>query len=215
MAQSLHVKSFTSEISSLCLFVCGHISEFKSMFVFCSVEVVDGERRANLHHSCSAATTAPACAFQGNNTHTHANSQVPAQHYYPLNLTWPLNTISLFIYWKWCVAVCLPASLSHSCVCLPPQIAPVEIDESYDEMKQDARTCLSLMSQGLLYPEHIPLVLAALEEVRTHSRMLITHAALWTCCQCFNPNAAQDAGLEKEQPGVIVKREEKVKVFLL
>ncbi|KAG7228067.1 hypothetical protein INR49_005689 [Caranx melampygus] len=44
-------------------------------------------------------------------------------------------------------------------------IAPVEIDESYDEMKQDARTCLSLMSQGLLYPEHIPLVLAALEEM--------------------------------------------------
>uniref|UniRef100_A0A3B5LCD9 Proteasome activator Blm10 mid region domain-containing protein n=1 Tax=Xiphophorus couchianus TaxID=32473 RepID=A0A3B5LCD9_9TELE len=41
----------------------------------------------------------------------------------------------------------------------------LEIDESYDEMKQDARTCLSLMSQGLLYPEHIPLVLAALEEM--------------------------------------------------
>ncbi|KAA8581409.1 hypothetical protein FQN60_002990 [Etheostoma spectabile] len=45
------------------------------------------------------------------------------------------------------------------------KIAPVEIDESYDEMKQDARVCLSLMSQGLLYPEHIPLVLAALEEM--------------------------------------------------
>ncbi|XP_037134484.1 proteasome activator complex subunit 4B-like isoform X1 [Syngnathus acus] len=45
------------------------------------------------------------------------------------------------------------------------KIAPVEIDESYDEMKQDARTCLSLMSQGLLYPQHIPLVLAALEEM--------------------------------------------------
>ncbi|XP_061787911.1 proteasome activator complex subunit 4B-like [Nerophis lumbriciformis] len=45
------------------------------------------------------------------------------------------------------------------------KIAPVEIDESYDEMKQDARTCLSLMSQGLLYPQHIALVLAALEEM--------------------------------------------------
>ncbi|KAM9425985.1 proteasome activator complex subunit 4B [Pholidichthys leucotaenia] len=45
------------------------------------------------------------------------------------------------------------------------KIAPVEIDESYDEMKQDARTCLSLMSQGLLYPEHIPPVLAVLEEM--------------------------------------------------
>ncbi|XP_028286764.1 proteasome activator complex subunit 4B [Parambassis ranga] len=45
------------------------------------------------------------------------------------------------------------------------KIAPVEIDESYDEMKQDARTCLSLMSQGLLYPEHIPQVVAALKEM--------------------------------------------------
>ncbi|XP_068162395.1 proteasome activator complex subunit 4B-like [Antennarius striatus] len=45
------------------------------------------------------------------------------------------------------------------------KIAPVEIDENYDEMKQDARTCLSLMSQGLLYFEHIPLVLTALEEM--------------------------------------------------
>ncbi|XP_028331301.1 proteasome activator complex subunit 4B [Gouania willdenowi] len=43
------------------------------------------------------------------------------------------------------------------------KIAPVEIDESYDEMKQDARTCLSLMSQGLLYPQQIPLFRAALE----------------------------------------------------
>ncbi|KAK2820550.1 hypothetical protein Q5P01_023509 [Channa striata] len=30
------------------------------------------------------------------------------------------------------------------------RIAPVEIDESYDEIKQDACTCLSLVSQGLL-----------------------------------------------------------------
>ncbi|XP_056286378.1 proteasome activator complex subunit 4B-like [Pseudoliparis swirei] len=49
------------------------------------------------------------------------------------------------------------------------KIATVEIDESDDEMKQDARTCLSLMSQGLLYPEHIPLVLAALEEMAGRS----------------------------------------------
>jgi len=134
--------------------------------------MVDGECWANVHHSCSAAAAAAASAFQGKNTHTHTqthtNSQVPAQHYYPLNLTCPLNSISLFIYSKWCVAVSSYLSVSL-CVCRSLQIAPVEIDESYDEMKQDARTCLSLMSQGLLYPEHIPMVLAALEEVCTHT----------------------------------------------
>lgn len=45
------------------------------------------------------------------------------------------------------------------------QIAPVENDDSYDELKRDAKTCLSLMSQGLLYTEQIPLVLIALQEV--------------------------------------------------
>lgn len=49
------------------------------------------------------------------------------------------------------------------CICL--QIAPVENDDSYDELKRDAKTCLSLMSQGLLYPEQIPLVLKVLNEV--------------------------------------------------
>lgn len=44
------------------------------------------------------------------------------------------------------------------------QIAPVENDDSYDELKRDAKTCLSLMSQGLLYPEQIPMVLSALQE---------------------------------------------------
>lgn len=64
-------------------------------------------------------------------------------------------------------------------------------------MKQDARTCLSLMSQGLLYPEHIPLVLAALEEVicahahiHTHTQPH-THTGPPACCQCSEPNAAQ------------------------
>lgn len=46
------------------------------------------------------------------------------------------------------------------------QIAPVENDDSYDELKRDAKTCLSLMSQGLLYPDQIPLVLEVLQEVR-------------------------------------------------
>ncbi|XP_016892945.1 proteasome activator complex subunit 4A isoform X2 [Cynoglossus semilaevis] len=45
------------------------------------------------------------------------------------------------------------------------KIAPVENDDSYDEMKRDAKTCLSLMSQGLLYTEQIPMVLSALQEI--------------------------------------------------
>uniref|UniRef100_A0A8D3EDD9 Proteasome activator subunit 4 n=1 Tax=Scophthalmus maximus TaxID=52904 RepID=A0A8D3EDD9_SCOMX len=45
------------------------------------------------------------------------------------------------------------------------KIAPVENDDSYDELKRDAKTCLSLMSQGLLYPEQIPMVLSALQEI--------------------------------------------------
>ncbi|MGH0136569.1 UNVERIFIED_CONTAM: hypothetical protein FKN15_062569 [Acipenser sinensis] len=44
------------------------------------------------------------------------------------------------------------------------KIAPVENDDSYDEMKRDAKTCLSLMSQGLLYPQQIMLVLPVLKE---------------------------------------------------
>uniref|UniRef100_A0A8C1B7R2 Proteasome activator subunit 4 n=1 Tax=Cyprinus carpio carpio TaxID=630221 RepID=A0A8C1B7R2_CYPCA len=53
------------------------------------------------------------------------------------------------------------------------KIAPVENDDSYDEMKRDAKTCLSLMSQGLLYSEQIPQVLSALEEI---SRISSWHA---------------------------------------
>uniref|UniRef100_A0A672KRB5 Proteasome activator subunit 4 n=1 Tax=Sinocyclocheilus grahami TaxID=75366 RepID=A0A672KRB5_SINGR len=49
------------------------------------------------------------------------------------------------------------------------KIAPVENDDSYDEMKRDAKTCLSLMSQGLLYSEQIPQVLSALEEISRSS----------------------------------------------
>ncbi|KAM9803831.1 proteasome activator complex subunit 4A [Neosynchiropus ocellatus] len=45
------------------------------------------------------------------------------------------------------------------------KIAPVENDDSYDELKKDAKTCLSLMSQGLLYPEQIPMVLSVLQEI--------------------------------------------------
>uniref|UniRef100_A0A672JBW9 Proteasome activator subunit 4a n=1 Tax=Salarias fasciatus TaxID=181472 RepID=A0A672JBW9_SALFA len=45
------------------------------------------------------------------------------------------------------------------------KIAPVENDDSYDELKRDAKTCLSLMSQELLYSEQIPMVLSALQEI--------------------------------------------------
>uniref|UniRef100_A0A3B5LA44 Proteasome activator complex subunit 4B n=1 Tax=Xiphophorus couchianus TaxID=32473 RepID=A0A3B5LA44_9TELE len=90
-----------------------------------------------------------------------------------------LNNITVETYTDWgtCIAT---ACVSHSAALQKDidfyvlsshterfisSIYRIEIDESYDEMKQDARTCLSLMSQGLLYPEHIPLVLAALEEM--------------------------------------------------
>lgn len=49
-------------------------------------------------------------------------------------------------------------------LCSVSQIAPVENDDSYDELKRDAKTCLSLMSQGLLYTDQIPLVLCVLKE---------------------------------------------------
>lgn len=45
------------------------------------------------------------------------------------------------------------------------KIAPVENDDNYDELKRDAKTCLSLMSQGLLYTEQIPMVLEVLQEI--------------------------------------------------
>ncbi|XP_026870024.2 proteasome activator complex subunit 4A isoform X2 [Electrophorus electricus] len=49
------------------------------------------------------------------------------------------------------------------------KIAPVENDDSYDEMKRDAKTCLSLMAQGLLCPDQIPQVLSTLREISKSS----------------------------------------------
>ncbi|CAG09459.1 unnamed protein product, partial [Tetraodon nigroviridis] len=49
------------------------------------------------------------------------------------------------------------------------KIAPVENDDSYDELKRDAKTCLSLMSQELLYTEQIPMVLSVLQEIARSS----------------------------------------------
>ncbi|KAL0621238.1 Proteasome activator complex subunit 4 [Plecturocebus cupreus] len=49
------------------------------------------------------------------------------------------------------------------------KIAPVENDNSYDELKRDAKLCLSLMSQGLLYPHQVPLVLQVLKQTARSS----------------------------------------------
>lgn len=59
----------------------------------------------------------------------------------------------------------MPLTFPSTYLCPLFQIAPVENDDSYDELKRDAKTCLSLMSQGLLYTEQIPMVLRALQEV--------------------------------------------------
>ncbi|XP_044145613.1 proteasome activator complex subunit 4 isoform X2 [Bufo gargarizans] len=49
------------------------------------------------------------------------------------------------------------------------KIAPVENDNNYDELKRDAKLCLSLMSQGLLYPEQVPLALDVLKQTARSS----------------------------------------------
>ncbi|XP_069464332.1 proteasome activator complex subunit 4 isoform X2 [Ambystoma mexicanum] len=49
------------------------------------------------------------------------------------------------------------------------KIAPVENDNNYDELKIDAKMCLSLMSQGLLYPEQVASVLEALQQTANSS----------------------------------------------
>ncbi|XP_063073010.1 proteasome activator complex subunit 4B [Engraulis encrasicolus] len=81
------------------------------------------------------------------------------------------------------------------------KIAPVENDDSYDELKRDAKTCLSLMSQGLLYPEQIPLVLAALKEIAKssswHARFsVLTYLQIMVFYNLFslldNPEAVRD-----------------------
>uniref|UniRef100_A0A671S9F1 Proteasome activator complex subunit 4A-like n=1 Tax=Sinocyclocheilus anshuiensis TaxID=1608454 RepID=A0A671S9F1_9TELE len=53
------------------------------------------------------------------------------------------------------------------------KIAPVENDDSYDEMKRDAKMCLSLMSQGLLYSEQIPQVLNISRISSWHARYTV------------------------------------------
>jgi len=59
------------------------------------------------------------------------------------------------------------------------KIAPVENDNSYDELKRDAKLCLSLMSQGLLYPHQVPLVLQVLKQVRVSNEYLCVLVRIW------------------------------------
>ncbi|KAL2305655.1 LOW QUALITY PROTEIN: hypothetical protein Nmel_003540 [Mimus melanotis] len=60
------------------------------------------------------------------------------------------------------------------------KIAPVENDNSYDELKRDAKMCLSLMSQGLLYPQQVPLVLQVLKQKFLHFCLLTLIFSLQT-----------------------------------
>lgn len=62
----------------------------------------------------------------------------------------------------------------------------MENDDSYDEMKRDAKTCLSLMSQGLLYSEQISQVLDALEEVTVSAYKAHTPAQYIQYESCVN-----------------------------
>lgn len=58
--------------------------------------MVDGERRANFHHSRSAATAAPASALQGNNTHTGPSvALLPTQSYLPIKLNFSLHLLKM------------------------------------------------------------------------------------------------------------------------
>lgn len=77
--------------------------------------------------------------------------------------THSLTFLKIYLYtYKWHK---LTPAFMLTYVCLVLQIAPVENDDSYDELKRDAKTCLTLMSQGLLYTEQIPMVLITLQEV--------------------------------------------------
>lgn len=154
--------------------------------------MVDGERWANFYHSCSAATTAPAFTLQGNTTHTypHVHTQVPAQHYYPLNLTCPLNSISLFIYSKWCVALCLPTSLHLSlCFSLPADCPGGDWWELWWDEAGCAHVSLSHVPGPAVSWTH-PSGSGSAGRGNMHTQTY-AHTAPPACCQCTEANAAQ------------------------
>lgn len=87
---------FGSNPKSPCVCLCVCVS----LCAICSVEMVDGERRANFYHSCSAATTAPASSLQGKNTHTHihagpSTALLPTQSYLPIKLNFSLHLLKM------------------------------------------------------------------------------------------------------------------------
>ncbi|MEQ2220323.1 Proteasome activator complex subunit 4A, partial [Ilyodon furcidens] len=88
------------------------------------------------------------------------------------------------------------------------KIAPVENDDSYDELKRDAKTCLSLMSQGLLYPDQIPMVLDALKEIAGssswHARYtVLTYLQIMVFYNLFTFMSDQKA--VKDVRGLVIK----------
>ncbi len=80
-AASLLVLLFWQQpkISCVCLCMC------VCALAICSVEMVDGERRTNFHHSCSPAASASASTLQGNNTHTHTHTHTQYSAYVVIN----------------------------------------------------------------------------------------------------------------------------------
>lgn len=142
----------------------------------CSVKVADCKCWPLLHHCCPRTTTVASPALQGELlTHSFVALIHKRHHNHSNHSKWP----------------CLSVNLPHPLF----QIAPVENDDSYDELKRDAKTCLSLMSQGLLYTEQIPMVLSALQEV-SHLAALapilacITHdLAFYRPALCYNLSA--------------------------
>uniref|UniRef100_A0A3Q2P0Y9 Proteasome activator subunit 4 n=1 Tax=Fundulus heteroclitus TaxID=8078 RepID=A0A3Q2P0Y9_FUNHE len=88
------------------------------------------------------------------------------------------------------------------------KIAPVENDDSYDELKRDAKTCLSLMSQGLLYTDQIPMVLDVLKEIAGssswHARYtVLTYLQIMVFYNLFTFMSDQKA--VKDVRGLVIK----------
>uniref|UniRef100_A0A8C9TJ04 Proteasome activator subunit 4 n=1 Tax=Scleropages formosus TaxID=113540 RepID=A0A8C9TJ04_SCLFO len=78
------------------------------------------------------------------------------------------------------------------------KIARVENDNSFDELKRDAKSCLTLMSQGLLYPEQIPQVLRTLQEIAGSSSwnaryLVLTYLQVMVFCNLFTFLSSEEA----------------------
>lgn len=139
--------------------------------------MADCKCRSLLLHCCSRTTTVASPALQGETFFflIHLYDQLPTvQTIEGLKMS-PAFLVTYF--------------------CPLFQIAPVENDDSYDELKRDAKTCLSLMSQGLLYTEQIPMVLSALQEVSylegVNVFALLTWLDFWRAVQFLNQKISE------------------------